>query len=121
MRNDITYGMRDYEISDSAIGMVMLEILFYSFMLGKQTQTEYGVATFLVTLLLLSSFRFFAKVIFFVLTVVGTGFIYQKLEVSQTINLTYLFTAIAFLFLYRLHNNAFYYYHEPEYEYYEEE
>ena len=120
MRDNITYGMRNYEIMQSAMGIVIFELAIYSFIVGIHFQIELGIAFFLIIMLLIIFSKTFTFFIFLCFSMGSTFYVYHRLKEAQEPHMLYLFTAIAFIFIINIHTNAYYFYHEPEDEYYEE-
>jgi hypothetical protein len=112
MRNDITYGIRDAEILDTALGVFFIEVVLYSYFIGK-IDVVYGGVFFLSVWILTMFFRSFAKLFLTLFVISSTFIIYSYLIKHLPQDRAYIFTAIAFFIITMIHINSYFYFHEP--------
>ena len=115
MKDDITYGIRDYELSQNAVGFFFLELIAAAFAIGYFSQPYWGGIFFLVSYIILLFIPILRTIMMILFWLAGSALVYYLLEKHLRIDHTWVFALIGMLFLAVIHTNAWYYY-QDDYE-----
>jgi len=111
-RNDITYGIRDAEIYEAAVGVYFLELLASSYILGVTESPAIGGLFFLVVFLSNILSRTLSTIIMSMYTIAWSVFIFKITTLKFDEFTCLIFTLIAFVISGLYHINAFSFFHE---------
>lgn len=115
-RDDITYGIRDYELSEHAVGFFFMELVAAAFAIGYWSAPYRGGIFFLICYIILLFMPTLRTIMMFLFWLSGSGILYYVLEKYFHIDHAWVYALIGMLFSAVIHINAWYYY-QDDYEY----
>jgi len=109
-RDDITYGIRDYEVIENAVGFFLMEMVAAAFAIGYFSEPYWGGIFFLICSIILLFIPTLRTIMMFLFWLTSSGIFYYLLEKHFHIDHAWVFALIGMLFSAIVHTNAWYFY-----------